>query len=193
MRHDLYMTNVIYEYLSFYILHGIIIKIKYIGGSMQHIIDELLLIICSFAFLLFANDSIVSLYALLICITIVCLGIATTHRLVTNVLSIFYIGLCVLFMPFCFFLPAISYLLIMKNKMSYSFICTIPLLVHITTTDPHNTLTISLTIVISYLLYKRTYAFITTKQELIYIQDTSKEANMYLDRKNKDFLYKQDY
>ncbi len=104
-----------------------------------------------------------------------------------------YIAACIYFPPLLFFMPLITYDIILLKWQLIVLLAAFPLAINYQTISPISCFLIVLLLALAGLMKYRAVSSATTKYEYIKLRDSAKEFSLQLESRNKELMEKQDY
>lgn len=162
---------------------------------MRLILDKALLLFCGCALLLLQPLTAASVTSLLVAVIISSLSGILAKPWVCYAGGAGYVLLCLLQPGFCAFLPLVFYDIFLYCRPLFFVTALLPVLAasDAFSSGISRTVLNLLFIGVSYFLYKRSTTLESLHAEYLKMRDSSKEAALELESKNKDLMEKQDY
>ena len=160
---------------------------------MKKLLDKLIIFIISLAFLLFTTNNIYIIGPILISISLSAILSYFEGEKVTSLVFTLYLILCLFDPTFLFFIPLISYDLILHQITGLWVVSLIPLAIDFLVRLHTANLVIASFILVAYILKLRTLSIQSLERDFHKLRDNTKEISMQLETQNKELLEKQDY
>jgi len=160
---------------------------------MKKLTDKVVIFIVSLALYIPIADNLYMIIPILITVTLSALLSYFDGLLITITVFVSYL-LVSLFIPaFIFFLPLISYdVLMLKVKWIWVLVF-LPLAINSSVLLFHSSWLVAAFIIITYLLKHRTITLQNLEKDYYKLRDDAMEISIQLERQNKELLEKQDY
>lgn len=160
---------------------------------MDTILDRLLILCCCSLMLIFFSYNISTVVCVfLAAVLLTCIGLFIDKQIIAGIIAIIYLLGCCFVPEGVIFIPLFSYSLFeAKNKWIY-IIGGILYLYLTFSQEPMQIIIMFVFTLLSFILYYKTIRLAELKQEMFRLKDTSRELEIMIDEKQKNYILQQD-